>query len=72
MYLDGLNCVLRAGGLEFAAARRNHMQRRRKPALVEAEQGKQQTRHGVRFPDLGLPGTELPAAGRRRAASCRA
>ena len=45
VYCDGLCCVIRTSGEKFAAARVQRMQRRRKPAFVEAEQCEQKARH---------------------------
>lgn len=45
---DGDRGVLRAGGQKFAAlAGRERMNRRRDPAAVEGEQGKQYATHGI-------------------------
>jgi len=42
---DGLRGILRAGGLEFAAARAERVQRWREPAAVSGEKVEQQASH---------------------------
>ena len=46
MRSDGDRGVLRAGGHEFAAARAERVQRRRKPVAIKSDDSEQQARHG--------------------------